>query len=96
MWPIPVDGGWSAWEPLTNCSVSCGTGIRRAVRYCTAPAPSLGGADCVGKSNMTQLCSKGECPSEYSHWLHMNENECHRLSTSYFHFHHINIIYFRV
>jgi len=49
-----VDGGWSAW---TQCSLPCGTGYQ--TRSCTNPAPSNGGATCVGSTMIscnTQAC----------------------------------------
>ena len=52
---VPVNGGWSDWSA---CSVSCGGGTQ--TRTCTNPAPSGGGADCVGASSQscnTQACS---------------------------------------
>ena len=50
----PVDGGWTGWS---LCSVSCGGGTQ--TRSCTNPAPSCGGADCVGSSS--QLCNTQSC-----------------------------------
>lgn len=44
-----VNGGWSSWS---SCSTSCGTG--EETRTCTNPAPSDGGASCVGSA--TQSC----------------------------------------
>jgi len=53
----PVDGVWSSWSA---CSVTCGGGT--STRTCTDPAPSNGGASCVGNSQQacnTQACSAG-------------------------------------
>ena len=50
-----VDGGWSAWS---TCSATCGGGTQ--TRTCTNPAPSGGGADCVGPSS--QSCNTQACP----------------------------------
>jgi hypothetical protein len=49
-----VNGVWSAW---TTCSVSCGSGTQ--TRSCTAPAPSGGGAECIGAA--TQACNTNSC-----------------------------------
>lgn len=50
----PVDGDWTDWS---ECSVSCGGGTQ--TRTCTDPAPSCGGADCVGSD--TQNCNTQPC-----------------------------------
>lgn len=57
----PVNGGWSDWSA---CSESCGGGTQ--TRTCTNPAPSCGGADCVGSSSQdcnTQPCCTPNCPT---------------------------------
>ncbi len=57
-----VDGGWSDWS---SCDASCGGGTR--TRSCNNPAPSCGGADCVGKSSddcNTQPCCTCTAPTE--------------------------------
>jgi hypothetical protein len=54
---VAVDGSWSAWSA---CSATCGGGT--STRSCTNPAPSNGGASCVGDSQQacnTQACSSG-------------------------------------
>lgn len=55
----PIDGGWSAWSA---CSVSCGGGTQ--TRTCTNPAPTNGGANCVGSSS--QACNTQTCETTNS------------------------------
>ncbi|XP_046331615.2 SCO-spondin-like [Haliotis rufescens] len=62
----PVNGSWSVWTVLTgDCSASCGGGSQTITRTrtCTNPAPSNGGADCVGESTQssTSSCNADEC-----------------------------------
>lgn len=52
--PTPVDGGWSLWS---GCSATCGGGTK--TRSCNNPAPSNGGATCVGESS--QSCNTEPC-----------------------------------
>eukprot|EP00808_Paulinella_micropora_P006534 g17887.t1 len=54
--PLAVDGGWTAFG---SCSSSCGEGTQS--RTCTNPAPSGGGANCVGATSQT--CNLGACPA---------------------------------
>ncbi len=52
----PIDGGWSLFGPCS--STVCGTtGIQ--TRTCTNPAPSNGGAACIGSA--TQSCATLPC-----------------------------------
>ena len=51
-----VNGNWSPWYPWSSCTKSCGTGTRRAIRYCNFPKPS---SDPDGN----------ECPRTSSHLL---------------------------
>jgi hypothetical protein len=50
-----VNGGWCAWGAWSACS----GGVQTAARSCDCPAPSSGGANCVGSSTMTQNCGGG-------------------------------------
>ena len=50
----PVNGGWSSWS---SCSKTCGGGTR--TRTCTNPAPSGGGANCVGATS--EACNTQAC-----------------------------------
>ncbi|XP_078598592.1 cartilage intermediate layer protein 2-like isoform X2 [Branchiostoma floridae x Branchiostoma japonicum] len=66
-----TDGGWSAWGPWSDCSVTCGTGMEIRYRTCTNPAPANGGADCVGLALETRTCDTGfGCPVDggWSTW----------------------------
>ncbi|XP_065656244.1 SCO-spondin-like [Hydra vulgaris] len=56
-----VDGGLSDWSPYSDCSVSCGQGIKKRVRTCTNPVPSGGGKDCVGDLSETGVCYFENC-----------------------------------
>ncbi|XP_048241751.1 SCO-spondin-like isoform X2 [Haliotis rufescens] len=61
--PGPVNGGLSQWTPwsVVPCTRSCGTfnTLATRVRKCNSPAPSNGGADCVGDTFQTQTRSCG-------------------------------------
>lgn len=59
-----VAGLWSAWGAWGKCSVTCGRGTHERHRTCSNPAPSHGGADCVGSTTLTQHCDSVHCPSK--------------------------------
>lgn len=51
-----TDGGWSAYG---DCVGSCGSVAGTQTRTCTSPAPSGGGAACIGPA--TQACTTSAC-----------------------------------
>ncbi|XP_012675555.2 properdin isoform X2 [Clupea harengus] len=67
----PIDGGWGAWGPLSECSVTCGVGQRFAERNCNNPALKYGGKFCVGDSRTSEICNtQTHCPvdGEWQEW----------------------------
>ena len=52
-----VDGGWSEWQNVTECSAPCGDGVIIQQRTCTQPSPSCGGRDCVGENTTNVSCT---------------------------------------
>ncbi|XP_070552541.1 uncharacterized protein [Ptychodera flava] len=58
-----VNGGWSAWRSLSECSASCGGGIQHFTRTCDNPAPLNDGQDCYGNANETRTCNVFDCPA---------------------------------
>ena len=56
-----MDGGWSPWYNMTDCSKSCGGGVITKWRNCTQPSPSCGGSDCQGANVTTVLCNSQCC-----------------------------------
>ena len=56
-----VDGGWSDWQNVTNCSTTCGEGVITQQRTCTQPSPSCGGRECLGE-NITNISCNNCCP----------------------------------
>ncbi|XP_042230990.1 hemicentin-1-like isoform X2 [Homarus americanus] len=68
--PCPVDGNWSPWDPWSECSTTCGSGVRLRSRYCMAPAPLYGGRPCPGVAVEEEDCRLRDCPvsGEWSLW----------------------------
>ncbi|XP_041377041.1 A disintegrin and metalloproteinase with thrombospondin motifs 16-like [Gigantopelta aegis] len=60
--PHPVDGNWSQWTAWSQCTRSCGTGVKQRTRHCGSPVPQYGGKPCEGKALLQKLCSLQECP----------------------------------
>ncbi|OCT66869.1 hypothetical protein XELAEV_18038150mg [Xenopus laevis] len=67
----PVAGGWGAWQPDSECSVTCGIGRIREKRLCDSPAPKYGGRHCEGSNTRQFMCNtKVGCPvdGKWSQW----------------------------
>ena len=56
-----VDGGWSDWQSMTNCSTTYGEGVITQQRTCTQPSPSCGGRECSGINITNISCSNIRC-----------------------------------
>jgi len=61
---VVVNGGWSDFGEWSECSVTCGEGIRERTRTCTNPAPAHSGLDCVGVNNEKESCNMQACKVE--------------------------------
>ncbi|KAL9955702.1 hypothetical protein ACROYT_G037062 [Oculina patagonica] len=62
---LAENGGYSQWSSWTECSASCGVGLRSRNRSCTNPPPGRYGKDCshLGSNNQTVECNSGkDCP----------------------------------
>ena len=49
---------WSQWKAWSNCSYSCGGGVRQRSRTCT------GGNDCEGDIQEVEVCNTQPCSCE--------------------------------
>ncbi|XP_078315515.1 coadhesin-like [Crassostrea virginica] len=68
--PCPVHGAWSNWHRPSQCSVTCGGGVRTRIRYCDHPAPANGGSNCPGSAYLQEPCNPTPCPVDggWSNW----------------------------
>ncbi|XP_022790138.1 uncharacterized protein LOC111329653 isoform X2 [Stylophora pistillata] len=57
----PIHGGYTPYSEWSECSVTCGEGVRYRHRSCTNPRPQFGGRDCshFGAPVDTMPCVKG-------------------------------------
>ena len=57
-----VDGNYTEWS-ASDCSVTCGEGVKTYTRTCTNPPPSNGGKDCsdLGPAQQTEKCNQQAC-----------------------------------
>ena len=61
----PVDGGWSDWIKISDCSTN---GQQNELRTCTNPAPQYGGQACTGSSVQTVSCNVSDVTSNWTDW----------------------------
>lgn len=60
-----VDGGWGEWSPFTECTVTCGGGVKSRNRVCNSPIPDPDGNPCDPvNASETQACNTQSCPSK--------------------------------
>ncbi|XP_021339260.1 hemicentin-1-like [Mizuhopecten yessoensis] len=58
----PINGNWSSWRPWSDCSTTCGGGIKNRTRICDNPAPEHLGLDCDGHGFESSTCGEVTCP----------------------------------
>ena len=63
------DGNWGPWSSLSACNVTCGGGTQSKTRLCNNPAPSNGGAICLGSNLESNLCNVQNCPIGISKFI---------------------------
>ncbi|CAL4058618.1 unnamed protein product, partial [Meganyctiphanes norvegica] len=57
-----INGQWSDWLPWSDCSRTCGVGVRKSERACDKPKPAYGGQYCIGKRVKFESCHSQPCP----------------------------------
>ncbi|XP_039859994.1 LOW QUALITY PROTEIN: SCO-spondin-like, partial [Simochromis diagramma] len=72
-----VDGGWSQWGAWTECSLSCGGGVKFRRRLCDNPSPQSGGRGCLGDAEQQRDCNTHLCTESVGPWLPWSQwSEC--------------------
>ena len=61
---VVENGGWSDFGEWSECSVTCGGGIKERTRACTNPPPAHGGMHCVGDNKEEEACNTQACKVE--------------------------------
>ena len=61
---VVVNGGCSDFGEWSECSVTCGGGIKERIRTCTNPSPAYNGLDCVGDNKEVETCNTQACKVE--------------------------------
>ena len=57
-----MNGGYTNWT-ISDCSVTCGGGVKTFTRTCTNPPPANGGKNCseLGPAKKTAACNEQGC-----------------------------------
>ena len=55
---VNSEPSWTPWASWSECTVSCGGGVRELRREC------LNGSKCVGADTRLELCNEDECPGK--------------------------------
>ncbi|XP_073987829.1 uncharacterized protein isoform X9 [Rhodnius prolixus] len=56
-----INGGWSEWEPWSQCSAGCGLGTQSRSRACSSPPVLGGGQPCIGPITHLRHCFVQPC-----------------------------------
>uniref|UniRef100_A0A3Q4HP63 Uncharacterized protein n=1 Tax=Neolamprologus brichardi TaxID=32507 RepID=A0A3Q4HP63_NEOBR len=64
-WLFPGDGGWGQWSHWTECTKSCGGGVRSRRRNCDSPSPEGEGNYCEGLGSKVTSCNTEHCPGAF-------------------------------
>ncbi|KAE8595015.1 hypothetical protein XENTR_v10015432 [Xenopus tropicalis] len=62
--PCSEGGNWSQWSSWTDCTKTCGEGVKMRSRTCDSPLPLGEGNYCEGPSSEIMPCHLAECPGE--------------------------------
>uniref|UniRef100_K1RKA6 Hemicentin-1 n=1 Tax=Magallana gigas TaxID=29159 RepID=K1RKA6_MAGGI len=82
--PCPVNGEWSSWQNPSQCTVTCGGGLRVRTRSCTNPTPANGGQQCVGLFFGSESCNTHPCPGATLRQNTTKNNNNHQTYNNYF------------
>jgi len=63
----PVDGKWGKWTKVGKCTRTkgCKGSSQTQERLCDSPAPSGGGAACIGDATRTLSCKRSACRADH-------------------------------
>ncbi|KAH3784823.1 hypothetical protein DPMN_162894 [Dreissena polymorpha] len=79
--PTPVDGWWTEWGSWSQCTRSCGGGIKSRTRECNNPRPQYGGNTCTGPEVIHKMCNLVDCESSQGDF---RELQCKQLAQENF------------
>ncbi|KAG0723457.1 A disintegrin and metalloproteinase with thrombospondin motifs 20 [Chionoecetes opilio] len=76
-----VHGHWGEWLPWSECSRTCGVGVRSSTRRCDSPLPRYGGNYCTGERVRYESCIGKPCPAGT---LDFRTKQCHSFNNKNF------------
>ena len=76
-----VDGGFGQWSSFTECSRTCGSGVKTRIRYCNSPEPrGISAKNCTGKFKEIRHCKLVPCVGR---WFANSRNRSSRVEVFY-------------
>ena len=76
-----MHGGFSQWSSFTECSKTCGNGLKSRTRLCNSPEPrGDAGRNCTGDFNEIKHCRLATCEGIFSIFLKQNFKDFKQLS----------------
>lgn len=80
-----MNGNWGEWSDYSECSHSCGGGVKTRNRYCNKPASAHGGLDCLlsdGSGNTgKEEGERAECNAQSCPGMRLIINPATKLTT---------------
>ncbi|XP_052781602.1 SCO-spondin-like isoform X2 [Mya arenaria] len=66
----PADGAWAEWSSWSDCTKTCGDGIRFRARICLFDMNRPHGADCTGEVSQRDTCNVKQCiaDGQWNQW----------------------------
>lgn len=63
----PCPGVWGTWGNYSDCTQTCGGGVKTRSRSCIGGV--VGGPGCKESNQEESICNSNQCPGKWSDWV---------------------------